>query len=173
MTARDCAICGTSFVPRRKPKARYCSTPCVAQAKRRPEIRVCGRCGHDYIVGTKCRRRRFCSMTCKTANYDPQRITERIHKTESCWLWTGDVGNSGYGAFIEHASRRTSPAHRSVYKILVGPIPVGLTLDHLCRNKLCVNPAHLEPVTLSENCRRGVAARRAQETTVTYRAVAR
>lgn len=122
---------------------------------------MCERCGVGYVVGTKCRRKRYCSMACAKANFDAQRIEARIRRTDTCWLWTGDVSNSGYGAFIEHASRRTSPAHRAVYRVLIGPIPDGLTLDHLCRNKLCVNPAHLEPVTMQENRRRAVEWRRA------------
>lgn len=67
-----------------------------------------------------------------------------------CWLWTGTV-KKGYG------SQRGQIAHRIVYKDLVGGIPDGLELDHLCRNTLCVNPKHLEPVTRAENMRRRTA----------------
>jgi|GEM_PF-3487212 len=70
-----------------------------------------------------------------------------------CWNWQGITHQQGYGIFnIVGAACR---AHRFAYTRLVGPIPDGLTLDHLCLNKRCVNPAHLEPVTLSENSRRG------------------
>ncbi|MFF4531456.1 HNH endonuclease signature motif containing protein [Streptomyces sp. NPDC001407] len=51
-------------------------------------------------------------------------------------------------------------AHRTAYSLMVGEVPDGLQIDHLCRNALCVNPAHLEPVTPSENIRRAVAARK-------------
>lgn len=74
-----------------------------------------------------------------------------------CWVWTGDVQNRGYGCL----GCRADTTHTASYRILVGSIPKGLTLDHLCRNKLCCNPAHLEPVTIQENVRRAVAARRA------------
>lgn len=74
-----------------------------------------------------------------------------------CWLWTGTMLRSGYGQFrlgLGHVR-----AHRFAYELLVGPIPEGLTLDHLCRVTACVNPLHLEPVTLSENVKRAVPFR--------------
>lgn len=79
--------------------------------------------------------------------------------TESgCWLWTGAVDFSGYGtAFYK---RKQTRAHRASYEIHFGPIPNGLTIDHLCRVKCCVNPAHLEAVTLRENNLRGWKFRR-------------
>ena len=74
-----------------------------------------------------------------------------------CWLWMERVDVSGYG--IVFNGRGLSPvnfkAHRFAYELLRGPIPAGLQLDHLCRVRCCVNPAHLEPVTLQENLRRG------------------
>lgn len=76
-----------------------------------------------------------------------------------CWLWLGASQELGYGLFFPE---RRSPlgAHRFAYQALVGPIPEGLVLDHLCRVPACVNPTHLEPVTVAENTRRGVEARR-------------
>jgi hypothetical protein len=81
-----------------------------------------------------------------------------------CWLWTASLKPNGYGAFRHQG--RMQRAHRVAYELLVGPIPVGLQLDHLCRTLRCVNPAHLEPVTGSVNIRRGtsVAALRARQT---------
>lgn len=69
-----------------------------------------------------------------------------------CWIWTGSKGEDGYGSV--RYRRRVWRAHRAAYTILVGPIPAGLELDHLCRVRACVNPAHLEPVTGEENIRR-------------------
>lgn len=68
-----------------------------------------------------------------------------------CWLWL-DPLQRGYGRFSD--SGRTHRAHRYAYELLVGPIPVGLTVDHLCRVRHCVNPLHFELVTLGENARR-------------------
>jgi hypothetical protein len=69
-----------------------------------------------------------------------------------CWLWTGSVNKAGYGLFWTGAAQRL--AHRCSYELHVGPIPAGLTLDHLCRVRCCVNPDHLEPVTQGDNARR-------------------
>lgn len=70
-----------------------------------------------------------------------------------CWLWEGAVNTSGYGKMtIKRDGRwRTMGAHRVSYETRVGAVPAGLQLDHLCRVRLCINPAHLEPVTCLEN----------------------
>jgi len=69
-----------------------------------------------------------------------------------CWLWLAAT-NAGYGVF--KIAGRFRPAHRVAYELERGPIPDGMVLDHLCRNPLCVNPSHLEPVSVGENVRRG------------------
>lgn len=69
-----------------------------------------------------------------------------------CWTWTGQHNPGGYARFP--IKRRQLMAHRWSYEHFVGPIPDGLTLDHLCRQPGCVNPDHLEPVTMAENTRR-------------------
>lgn len=87
----------------------------------------------------------------------PERITSKIDTQESgCWLWMGTLSTRGYGRLW--CDGKVRQAHRVVYEILVGPIPSGLQLDHLCRVRRCVNPQHLEPVTNRENGRRGTVA---------------
>jgi hypothetical protein len=72
---------------------------------------------------------------------------------DECWPWGGGRSTGGYGRFFDGG--KGVQAHRFAYEMLVGPIPDGLDLDHLCRVRHCVNPSHLEPVTRSENLRRG------------------
>lgn len=87
------------------------------------------------------------------------RFLAMVKVTSGCWHWRGAVQTRGYGSF-GITRRQTILAHRFAYEALVGPIPEGLTIDHTCLNKLCVNPDHLEPVTLAENARRaGVVMR--------------
>lgn len=78
-----------------------------------------------------------------------------------CWLWTASVDGGGYGKIVEHGVLKG--AHRVSYELNVGTIPEGLDLDHLCRVRSCVNPDHLEPVTRSENCRRGFSGQAAAQ----------
>ncbi len=88
-----------------------------------------------------------------------ERIWVRIDRRgdDECWPWTGCQDGNGYGMVFEDERRRGRRAHRVAYEVIVGPVPVGLQLDHLCRNRLCCNPAHLEPVTKHENWRRGMS----------------
>lgn len=82
--------------------------------------------------------------------------TVPTHRPElgPCWLWRGSLNEAGYGLIFDTAQRRPLLVHRLSYETLVGPIPEGLHLDHLCRTRSCLNPTHLEPVTAAENNRR-------------------
>lgn len=79
-----------------------------------------------------------------------------IDEKTGCWLWQRSLSRTGY-ASIGRASAH-GIAHRFFYEREHGPLPPGVQLDHLCRVRHCVNPAHLEPVTNAENCRRGANA---------------
>ena len=80
------------------------------------------------------------------------RFNAKVSRSAGCWAWTGADRGNGYGKF--QVAGRPVLAHRFAYEAFVGPIPDGLQLDHLCRNKACVNPSHLEPVTNRENALR-------------------
>lgn len=91
-----------------------------------------------------------------SVEFSTRNLWNKVLVTESCWLWTGATDRNGYGLWSPPKSSglRMGVAHRFAYMALVGPIPEGLELDHLCRTKGCVNPSHLEPVTRQENMRR-------------------
>lgn len=88
-----------------------------------------------------------------------ERFWEKVEKVrpDGCWLWTAStVQGSGYGQF--RVGNKVRKAHVVAYELMVGPVPEGLTLDHLCSVRRCVNPSHLEPVTMKENLRRAPTA---------------
>jgi hypothetical protein len=77
---------------------------------------------------------------------------------DGCWLWFGATQQQGYGLWTfyppAHPKKKLQVAHRVMWELVRGPIPAGLELDHLCRQKSCVNPDHLEPVTHAVNLQR-------------------
>lgn len=105
--------------------------------KSRPETRVCRSCFIRPLA---------------------ERFWPKVNKTPVCWIWMGGKSGHGYGVIGGEGGRagKQLMAHRVAYELLRGPIPEGLVIDHLCRNPPCVNPAHLEVVTYSENYRRGM-----------------
>lgn len=85
---------------------------------------------------------------------DSARFWRKVSKSESCWIWTSAHNVYGYGVF--HLAGKTVMAHRLSYEMVRGEVPLDMSVDHLCRVRDCVNPAHLEIVTRGENVLRGI-----------------
>lgn len=113
--------------------------------------------------------RRSARSTSLTSSRDVDRFWSHVDKTDTCWLWTGATNGVGYGLFrigsTVDNTRRQVLVHRVSFTLAHGHEPVG-TIDHLCRVRHCVNPDHLEDVTLRENLLRGTgtSARHARKT---------
>lgn len=80
-----------------------------------------------------------------------ERFFARVDKGGSCWIWTGRLYRNGYGNAWNARKKVGQLAHRYAYEALVGPIPEGMQLDHICHERACVNPTHLRPVTNKQN----------------------
>lgn len=121
----------------------------------------CDRHPHGHGLCERHYRQRERRGWAETAVCAPPTTEERfwkyVQKTDECWLWTGGLDAHGYGRF---RAGRMVGAHVYAYTIVVGSVPPGLELDHLCRNPPCVRPDHLEPVTHTENMRRGFHAQK-------------
>ena len=82
-----------------------------------------------------------------------QRFWGQVDKRgdDECWIWQGPTNGSGYGSFSSSVYGSTS-AHRHSYQVANGPLLPGMVVDHMCRRRACVNPAHLQAVTQKQNC---------------------
>jgi hypothetical protein len=130
-------------LPARMPRTGAC--PCGAPIKAR------GLCENCYA------RARRTGVKVNPRPTNQQRLLQylTVNDESGCWEFTGALRRDGYAMLGWHG--RKHYVHRISYQLFVGPIPDGLTIDHLCRNKACANPQHLEPVTPMENTRRATA----------------
>ena len=118
---------------------------------------ACVDCGKErWVQLLRGEASRLKCLSCSRKKPVVERFWAKVKKVDSgCWEWQAGLQGSGYGLFCPTHKQKV-PAHRFAYELLRGSIPEGLKLDHLCRNRICVNPSHLEPVTLRENILRGV-----------------
>lgn len=124
--------------------------------------KACEECGQVFTYGGAYKRHME-TMHAPEPAYSDGRFFSKVrqdHET-GCWVWVGCPTPKGYGLFAlrgPYPSVRVS-THKWAYERLIGPVPEGLELDHLCRNRMCCNPLHLEPVTHQVNMQRSVAVR--------------
>lgn len=165
-----CPTCGGRFLqwPSQVKEKAYCSRDCYSKSligkephnkgKRLITEKPCIECGKVMIGSpSTIKRKKYCSKECfgKSIRVDLEKALTRymVDEGSGCWLWTG-YKRGGYGRF-RLADGVMVEAHRANFEFHKGKIPDGLVLDHLCRNRSCINPDHLEPVTIQENIRRG------------------
>ncbi len=128
-------------------------------------LAVCQGCGESIAQNVR-GTRKWCSEQCRDrTRRKPRRLPYAVRfwalvdvrGPDDCWRWTSILNADGYGQYYGAPwGKKTTGAHRVAYQLTNGAIPGGLELDHLCRVRECVNPAHLEPVTKGENARRSV-----------------
>lgn len=155
-----CAHCTSPFHAHRASQ-RFCSKSCASRARATTPTT----CAADGCTRTA-RSGGYCEPHYRRARRalgDPRgwkgnpigRFWRMVETGPQCWNWRASTDGKGYGQF--KVDGRGVQAHRFAYELMVEPIPEGLVLDHLCLNKRCVKPSHLEPVTFAENVRRGIA----------------
>ncbi len=121
--------------------------------KLRPRLALCVTCGHPSRLSDHISVHRTRMSERRVA-----RFWSHVEKTPGCWEYRGSHYPNGYAHTALFGARY---AHRAAYVLVKGPIPAGLQIDHLCRNRGCVNPDHLEAVTLRENLMRSPIQRSA------------
>lgn len=165
-----CPTCGSRFLqwPSQIKGRAFCSKECYSKSligkephnkgKKTVIEKACAFCGKKISgIPSRINRTKYCSKECfaNSIKGNLEQALKRyiVDEETGCWLWTGGT-RGGYGR-LKLTDYGTMEAHRASYELHKGKIPEGMQLDHLCRNRSCINPDHLEPVTLQENIRRG------------------
>lgn len=160
---RQCDGCGVHFLPPR-PRSRFCSTHC-ANKSRRMQPRNCEYCGVLFTPQKSVVR--YCSITCSSRGQTQPaevRFWRKVNRNGPevweghgpCWEWTASRNEWGYGQFAATFGH-SGGAHIYSYQLHHGSYPAGLEIDHLCKNRACVRPDHLEAVTPRVNTLRSNA----------------
>lgn len=163
-------ICAIDGCERRRKYRELCGTHYERQrvtgstelTKRPPSVCSVAGCDEPALARSLCQLhyQRMTRLGTTELTVTPLRerlLLNRVIDAAGCWLWQGQPGVNGYGRIS--VNDVVQYAHRVSYETFVGPIPADLTIDHLCRVRMCINPAHLEPVTRDENTRRELQVR--------------
>lgn len=134
----------------------WCGTPGGYHRHRRRGQHPCSACAEARRAALKEQRAAKQAGLTTKPKAPEERFWSKVAKADGngCWNWMASLNSDGYGQFT--INRRPLRAHRYAYELLKDAIPAGLVLDHACRNRRCVNPDHLEPVTNRENVLRGI-----------------
>lgn len=148
MITLSCRVCNAEF--RRFPSGvtkltKYCSRPCQVEGQKKRAIFSCKGCGKDYETRAwAVRHLKFHSKECwLLSKFGNAYIVDEV---TGCWNWQRRLTEKGY-ASGKRPGIKTQRAHRAIWIERNGPVPGGMELDHTCKNRRCVNPDHLEPVT--------------------------
>lgn len=169
---KPCAVCGVIMRKvddrSRWNTRKYCSLRCAGVAKRAPaQMKPCVICGKPIERQPRTGDERWakpkvCSRRCQGMLHrrDPMvrlEANRSIDAATDCWNWNGTLADTGYGCISVDGRQRHT--HRVSYELHIGPVAAGLEIDHLCFNRACFNPAHLEAVLPAINKRRAAARR--------------